>query len=165
MWFGGGKPRHEIQPGALWGAPLFEGLPEQQFKAVLASCEETTFEAGSTIFKVNSVGDAAYFILSGVVTVRMADSAKTPQEISCGVLLGELSMLVDVTYNATALAKNRVKALAIRRHALHIALNADPSIADHFSQKLVGRLLGISDELRALDAQFAVLEETMAEAV
>jgi len=47
-------------------------------------------------------------------------------------------------------------------------MDADPSIADHFSQKLVNRLLGLADEIRAIDAQFAALEEeveVIAEAV
>jgi CRP/FNR family cyclic AMP-dependent transcriptional regulator len=165
MWFGGGKPKQEIQPEALWGAPLFEGLSEEQFRSILSCCQEITFETGATIFKADAVGDAAYFILSGVVAVRMADSAKNVQEAECGVLLGELSMLVDVTYNATVSAKSRVKTLAIRRDGLHEVLNANPSIADHFSQKLVERLLGLADELRAIDAKFAALEEAMAEAV
>jgi CRP-like cAMP-binding protein len=165
MWFGGGKPRQEIQPEALWGVPLFDGLSEGQFKAILAACDEVSFESGATIFKADTVGDAAYFVLSGVVAVRTSDGGKSVQEAECGVLLGELSMLVDVTYNATATAKSRVKALAIRRHGLHGVLDADPSIADHFSQKLVERLLGLADELRVIDEKFAALEEVVAEAV
>lgn len=165
MWFGGGKPRQEVQPEALWGAPLFEGLSEEQFKAILGCCEEKVFEAGATLFKADTVGDAAYFVLSGVAAVRATEGGKNVQEAGCGVLLGELSMLVDVTYNATVSAKNRVKALAIRRRKLHEVLDVDPSIADHFSQKLVDRLLGLADELRAIDAKFAALEETVAEAV
>lgn len=165
MWFGGGKPRQEIQPTALRGASLFDGLSEEQFKAVLGCCEETVFEAGATLFKADTVGDGSYFILSGVVAVQTPEGGKNVQEAGCGVLLGELSMLVDVTYNATASARSRVKALIIRRRRVHEALDIDPSIADHFSQKLVDRLLGLADELRAIDAKFAVLEETIAEAV
>lgn len=162
MWFSAGKPRQEIQPEMLWGAPLFEGLSEDQFKAILACCDETTFEAGATIFKADTVGDAAFFILSGVVAIRTSDSGKNVQEAECGALLGELSMLVDVTYNATASARSRVKALAIRRRGLHEVLGAEPLIGDYFSRKLVDRLLGLADELRAIDAQFAAIEEVVA---
>jgi CRP-like cAMP-binding protein len=172
MWFGGGKPKQEVQPmtvgpDALGGVPLFEGLAEEKFQAVLQSCEETTFDPGVTIFRADTVGDAAYFVLSGTVAIKQAEGAGTIQQAGGGALLGELSMLVDVTYNGTATARDRVTALAIRRKALHDIMDSDPSIADHFSQKLVDRLLGLADEIRAIDAQFAALEveDVTAEAV
>lgn len=171
MWFGGGKPKQEVQPmtvgpDALGGVPLFEGLAEEKFQAILQSCEETTFETGATLFKADTIGDAAYFVLSGTVAIKLADGGATMQNAGGGALLGELSMLVDVTYNGTATARDRVTALAIRRQALHGVMNADPSIANHFSQQLVNRLLGLADEIRAIDAQFAALEaEVTAEAV
>jgi CRP/FNR family transcriptional regulator, cyclic AMP receptor protein len=166
MWFGGGKPKQEMQPiivgpDALGGVPLFDGLAEEKFQAVLQICEETTYEAGATLFRANTVGDAAYFVLSGTAVIKLADGGSAIQHAGGGALLGELSMLVDVTYNGTATAKDRVTALTIHRAALHSVMNSDPSIADHFSQKLVGRLLGLADEIRAIDAQFAALEEVV----
>jgi CRP-like cAMP-binding protein len=164
MWFGGGKPKQEVQPvivgpDALGAVPLFEGLAEEKLQLILQSSEETIFEAGSILFKEDTVGDAAYFVLSGTVTIKLADGVSSIQQAGGGTLLGELTMLVDVTYNGTATARDRVTALAIRRKALHEIMDSDPSIADHFSQQLVSRLLGLADEIRAIDAQFAALEE------
>lgn len=162
MWFGGGKSKQEAAPGALGAVPIFDGLSEAQLAAVLERCEETTFEAGSTIFKIGSVGDAAYFILSGTARTRHADSSRKTQEGGPGVLLGELAMLVDVTYSGSIIAKDRVRALAIRRTALREVMDADPSIAHHFSRKLMDRLADLSEELRTIDSQFAAVEEALA---
>lgn len=169
MWFGGGKPRQEVQPisvgpDALAGVPLFDGLADERFLAILQICKETTFEAGATLFRADSVGEAAYFILSGTVAIKFAEGGAV-QQAGGGSLLGELTMLVDVTYNGTATARDRVTAVVIPRKEMHEMMDADPSIADHFTQKLVQRLLSLTDEIRAIDAKFAALEEAFAEAV
>jgi CRP/FNR family transcriptional regulator, cyclic AMP receptor protein len=170
MWFGGGKAKQEAppvacEPSALGSVPIFDGLSEDQRHAVLERCEEVSFEPGATLFMVDTAGDSAFFILSGAVVVKGADPARDPQEASGGSLLGELAMLVDVTYNATATAKDCVSALSIRRKALHEVMDSDPAIAEHFSRKLVNRLLGLADDLKVIDAKFAALEESLAEAV
>lgn len=162
MWFGGGKAKQEALPSALGAVPIFDGLSEEQLAAILGCCEEVVFEAGSTIFKVGSVGDAAYFILPGTARTRHADSNRKTQEGGAGVLLGELAMLVDVTYSGSIVAKDRVRALAIPRKALREVMDADPSIAHHFSRKLMDRLTTLAEDLRTIDSQFAAVEEALA---
>jgi hypothetical protein len=40
-------------------------------------------------------------------------------------------------------------------------MEADPSIAEHFSEKLVQRLSSLADDLRAVDDRFEALEDSL----
>jgi CRP-like cAMP-binding protein len=75
-----------------------------------------------------------------------------------GSLIGELAMLVESTPTITVKAKVRVRAIAIGRAELYEVMEADPSIAHHFSQKLLERLTALANDLRRMDTQFAAVE-------
>ncbi len=78
-----------------------------------------------------------------------------------GTLIGELAMLTEVTYVATVIAAEQVRSLAITRDALYHVMEADPSIAEHLSGKLVRRLSSLADDLRSVDDRFEALQVSL----
>jgi CRP-like cAMP-binding protein len=78
-----------------------------------------------------------------------------------GTLLGELAMLVETTFTFTVTARWRVRALVIDRAKLYAVMEQEPAIAFHFAEKLRHRLHGLARDLRRMDAQFDVLEQSL----
>lgn len=146
----------------LESANLFKGLQDEQIDAIAAAGELVWFDGGEAITQAGEPGAAAFVVLSGSLT--LADSAMPEdlqEPLGPGTLVGELVMLTEVSYAATVVAAEPVRALAIPREALYQVMEADPSIAEHFSAKLVQRLSSLAEDLRAVDDRFEALETTL----
>jgi len=117
------------------------------------------FRTGTVITEAGTQGDGAYLIVSGDA-VRMPElRSDEPEPLEPGSLIGEIAMLVDHVYGATVVAKGRVHCLKILRSALYEQMQADPSLADHFSSALVARLTRVALEMRKIDQLLAVPDD------
>lgn len=140
--------------------PVFQGLSHQQLKAISDCGTKAFFQTGETIIAEGLPGDTAYVILTGKAgcPVREGDDI-FEEDLWPGTLIGELAMLVETVHPVTVTAKERVRALAISRGDFHAVMQADPSIAQHISEKLLVRLYGLAEQLRKVDEQLAAIEE------
>jgi CRP-like cAMP-binding protein len=145
--------------------PLFEGLSYEQLTAIANKGKKAFFESRVPIIKNGQNGDVAYLILSGRVAAEAADSVSKAEHYEAGAFIAELSMIVETQHSVTIRAEERVRALAISRADLLEVMEADPSIARHFSDKLIARLTAFAKDLREVDARFAVLESSLDEAI
>ncbi|MDX2263362.1 MAG: cyclic nucleotide-binding domain-containing protein [Hyphomicrobiales bacterium] len=144
--------------------PIFQGLTQAQIGAIAAAGKKCFFEAGETIIRSGEDGSAAYLILSGRARVSEPVDPAADVNLLPGSFTGELAMLVEMTYSTTVVASERIRALSIQRSALLPVMEADPTIARHFSDKLMQRLLDLAEELRQVDAQFAAIEAAFEDA-
>jgi CRP/FNR family transcriptional regulator, cyclic AMP receptor protein len=155
----------ETNAELLGRVPIFEGLSPEQVTAIANRGKKTFFAEGAPIVKAGDKGDTSYLVLTGLAaTEPEAESGLEAEMLEPGTLVGELAMLVENTHTLTVKAKVRVRALAITRADLYELMEADPSIAHHFSQKLVARLAELATDLRRLDTQFAAVEFSLAQA-
>jgi len=139
--------------------PIFQGLTQDQLSAIANKGRKTYVSEGATIVRAGDKGDTAYLILTGLAITDPQDgSGLIADTLDPGTLVGELAMLVETTHTLTVKAKARVRALALERADLYQVMEADPSIAHHFAEKLVDRLIMLGSELRQVDTQFAALE-------
>jgi CRP/FNR family cyclic AMP-dependent transcriptional regulator len=145
---------------------IFQGLTTEQLTAITKATKKTFFEEGSKIVEADQSGHTAYLILSGkAVSCPPKGVTFGPEELPPGTLVGEMAMLVETVYSITIVAEERVRALAISREALFEVMEGDPSIAQHFSEKLLSRLTELAQDLHAVDAQFALLEASLDDAI
>ncbi len=147
----------------LQAIPIFNGLSTSQLAMILGAARKVFFAEGQPIIEQGQSGETAYIILSGGAVGRMADSSYEDALLP-GAMIGELAMLVEMTYAMTVTATERVRALAISRSDLYAVMDRDPSLAQHFADKLMQRLLDLADELRAVDEQFAAIEASLEQA-
>lgn len=146
----------------LAGSKLFQGLSESQVDAIYYCTALTWFDRGAEITHVDAWGSAAYLVVAGsVIVVDAAKSSGYEEPLGPGTLIGELAMLTEVTYTATVIAADPVRALVIERDALYAVLEDDPEIAEHLSTMLTFRLASLADELRAVDERFEALETSL----
>ncbi|RIA55970.1 Crp/Fnr family transcriptional regulator [Dichotomicrobium thermohalophilum] len=150
---------HVEDRALLENVELFKGLSDAQIDAIAAATDIAWFDSGQPITEAEEAGAAAFVILEGSVMVADTSAPDGFQEpLGPGTFVGELAMLTEVSYAATVVAAEPVRALAITRATLYEVMEADPSIAEHFSAKLVRRLSSLADELRAVDDRFEALE-------
>ncbi len=141
---------------------LFKGLSATQLAAILECGDMASFDQGHALTQADEPGTQAFLVVSGSVMVADANAPAGFQEpLGPGTLIGELVMLTEVSYAATVVAAEPVQALAITREALYQVMEVDPSIAEHFSAKLVRRLSNLADDLRAVDDRFEALENSL----
>jgi len=156
----------ETNAELLGRVPIMDGLSREQLSAIATMAKKTFFAEGHPLLKAGEKGNEAYLILTGLAeTEPEVESGVEVEMLEPGTLVGELAMLVESTPTLTVMAKVRVRALAIPRADLYQLMEADPTIAHHFSQKLVARLSVLSSDLRKLDAHFAAVELAAAMAV
>ena len=142
--------------------PIFNGLSHLQLTAILSIGKKTFFTEGQNILEADKTGEAAYILLSGKAESKVGEpGAEMTETLLPGSLLGELGMLVEMVHTMTVVAVERVRALEITRAALLTVLEADPTMAQHFSDKLMQRLQDLANELMAVDAQVAAIEASL----
>jgi CRP/FNR family cyclic AMP-dependent transcriptional regulator len=142
--------------------PIFSGLSHLQLTAILSIGKKAFFTEGQSILEAGKSGGSAFIILSGKAESKTGEPGmELTETLLPGSLLGELAMLVEMEHTVTVAAAERVRALEISREALFTVLEADPSMAQHFSDKLMQRLLDLASELMAVDAQVAAIEASL----
>ncbi len=156
----------ETNAELLGRVPIFQGLTTSQLTAIVNCGREFSFEQGSMVLTRGQRGDAAYLILSGSVALQDADqSPHSPELLGCGTFLGELAMLVETTFTLSVITRWPARVLALQRRVMFELMEEDPSIAHHFSLKLLERLLTLAIDLRRLDGKFAMIEHSLDQAI
>jgi CRP/FNR family cyclic AMP-dependent transcriptional regulator len=149
---------HKIE--LLQQVPLFMGLSEDQLNAVAAIGEKSFFEAGENLITEGETGNTAFLIMTGKAGCRKIEKGEAlVEDLWPGTLVGELGMLVETEHSLTVTAKERLRALAFRQDAFRAVMEANPSLAQHISDKLLVRLHGLAAELRKVDSKLEEIEK------
>jgi CRP-like cAMP-binding protein len=140
----------------LLSARIFSGLSPAHLKALALDAEAVTFQRGDVVIRSYQEGDGAYLIGSGSV-VEHSDAAdgEPAQEYGAGSMIGEMAMLIETLHSSTMVARTAVKALKFKRSSLHALIEKDQTLADHFVDRMCGRLKDTARKLREVDALFA----------
>jgi len=119
---------------------LFRGLKPLQVTEIVRRADRIVYRPGDVIIRENEEGDAAILLVAGEA-VRLSGNFKASAEaLPEGALLGEMAMLIETQHSTTVVARSAVRALRITRSELYDLMAEDPKIADHFVQKISGRL-------------------------
>lgn len=136
--------------------PIFRGLKPLQITEIARRAERIIYRPGDTIIEEDAVGDAAVLIVSGdAVRVSGPDHPGAPEPVKSGALVGEMAMLVESVHSSTIVARGNVKALRITRAEMLQQMEEDTSLAEHFLERISGRLRSLAEDLRQADQTFA----------
>lgn len=146
----------------LLGIELFKGLRPLQITEIARRAYRRIYKPGETIIEASAPGDAAVLIVSGeAVRVSGPDQPAARQPLPEGTLLAEMAMLIETEHAATVIAKTAVRALRIARSDMLEQMAEDPALAEHFVDRIAGRLQAISAELRRIDQTLNSAEATI----
>lgn len=100
------------------------------------------FRANEKIISKGEVGEEAYFIVDGQVTVVLGDHVdeKKSVELVRGEVFGELALLVDVPRTADIIAKTDVALVVLSRNQFLSCIKNNPENAQFILQTLGHRL-------------------------
>lgn len=134
----------DAEPRAILdGIPLFaDVLDEAQRDLLAGKCHFALFNAGSELMTEGDFGSSMFAIVSGEVSVTVADRRGTEHDVAklrSGDIVGEMSLMTGARRNATVVAESDVVALEITKVALEQILARAPDLIDRFGGMLATR--------------------------
>jgi CRP-like cAMP-binding protein len=112
-------------------ASLFEGLTEEQLKAVADISQETTCQQGEVLFWEGDPAELLYILVEGEINVFVQLSSR-PERVTVSVIsqpyqtLGWSGLVAPHAYTASALCEVGCRLVAIDGAALNEVLKGDP---------------------------------------
>lgn len=135
---------------------LFQGLKPIQITEIARLADRIVYRPGAEIIREYEQGDAAILVVSGeAVRVRGPELKAPAERVPEGSLVGEMAMLIETQHTSTVVARTAVRALRISRESMRAQMSADPSLAQHFVERISGRLKMLAAELREADRVLA----------
>jgi CRP/FNR family cyclic AMP-dependent transcriptional regulator len=130
-----------------------------QLEALAARCGVALFPAGAVLMSQGDFGSSMFAIISGRVTVELADDQNRPTPVATlgeGRIVGEMSLMTGARRTATVSAETDVTALEITKVALEGVLAKSPDLVDSFAVILAKRQADLdriaADQHRGLTA-------------
>lgn len=145
--------------GPLKQLDVFSRLTDRQVMTIVERAERVSFRPGQVMIEDGQSGDAAYFIVVGLVErLAQPEIGRSREHYGHGILVGEMAMLVEHVHASTVRAKSEVKALKISRAMLYEVMSANPAIAENFIETIKGRLNVMLSRIKDIDETLAVAE-------
>lgn len=138
----------------LMRLPIFQGLEPEQLGAIVRAADRVLYRSGDVIAAENQAAEAAIVLISGRCFNIEPDNPRGGEVLPEGTIIAELGMLVETEHASTVIAQSRVKAMRLTRSAMLGVMEADPGIAEHFIDRIVGRLKSVATSLAAIDEAF-----------
>ncbi|MCC7253558.1 cyclic nucleotide-binding domain-containing protein [Hyphomicrobium sp.] len=143
----------------LLNVPLFQGLKPLQLTEIARRADRIVYKPGDVIVTAHGEPDAAVLVVSGeaVRTEGPGLERGANEAIPTGALISEMTMLIETECTSTVVARTPVRALRITRSEMIAHMTDDPSLADHFIEKISGRLSSFVEGLREIDKSLVTI--------
>lgn len=143
----------------LLNVPLFQGLKPLQLTEIARRADRIVYKPGDVIVTAHAGADAAVLVVSGeaVRTEGPGLEDGSNEAIPAGALISEMTMLIETECTSTVVARTPVRALRITRSEMLAHMTADPTLADHFIEKISGRLASFVAGMKQIDRSLAEL--------
>ncbi len=122
----------------LKAVPLFSNLAKKDLNAIAKATDEVTFPAGHALITEGEMGNEAFVVLAGSVTVTR--NGKRVASLGPGDVIGEYTILEHAPRVASVTCDDDCTMLVIDRRHFSALLESTPALAIKFLQELAGRL-------------------------
>lgn len=119
--------------------PLFADLSKKSLAQIARRVTEVEFLPGEHIVHPGTAGDEAYVIIEGRATVRR--KGRKIAELQTGDVVGEMSLITELSRNAGVRADTFVPALKIVGADLSAIMNEHPTVAVKLLRTVARRLV------------------------
>lgn len=143
----------------LYSLPLFSGWDPASLQAIAYVNTRLFLAQGEELLVAGGEAPGATLIIDG--TARQSDSLgeDAVRQYGPGSLFDEMAMFVPTTSELNVVAETPLEVLRISRDRMRDVLHNDPSMAGILAERIQGRLLAITDRLRAVEAMLGPCEE------
>ena len=125
---------------------LFNGLPDEQLRAIAGSAQEVEFAAGRVIARQGEVGTGFFVVVDG--RVRVVRDGELLAELGPGEFFGELSILDGQPRIAQVVADEPTRCLALASWDFERILLEHPALTLGVLRGLAGRLRAVTEQHR-----------------
>jgi glutaminase len=147
-------------PEGLSGQELLRGLAPDELALIEAAIVIEQVAAGSVVCREGDHADAIYFVLSGLVSVRLpltiGGRDRRLATLGPGVAVGEMAFLDEGRRSADVVAEQDSTIARLSIESLHELGDRAPHVAAKFSANLARNL---SDRLRRVNEQVRMLAQ------
>jgi glutaminase len=148
----------ESLPAELGIQELLRGLSSDELQLVEDAAEVVHVERGDVVFREGDHADAVFFVLSGLVSVRLPLAEKGRERrlatLGAGVAVGEMAFLDEGMRSADVVAERHttLARLSIEdlREIGRVAPSATATFAANLARNLSGRLRRANEQVRML---------------
>ncbi len=126
------------------GTRPFDLLPREAVQLIAFSCDRRMLKAGESLFNAGEPADAAYFVLSGELSLAVDDAER---RVEPGALVGETALMADVQRRASAKATEDSELLRIPGAVFRRVLSEFPRAAVKVRAAAVARARDFVDQL------------------
>jgi CRP-like cAMP-binding protein len=130
--------RQDAKLALLKGVPMFEGLSKKELIAVSRATEQLEYREGEVLARQNSVGNEAFVVVDGSITVRR--NGRKVATLGPGDVAGEMALLDDEPRSADLVAAQPSVVLYISRREFGGLLEANTKLMGKVLRTLAQRL-------------------------
>ena len=122
---------------------FFRAMENDALRLIAFGAETKILRAGDVLFRRGDKSNAGFIVLNGAIALdEKGDGSPPSQVVRADALLGEVAMLVETEWPATAMAREPSTVLKISRDLFHRVLREYPQSAQHVRA-------AVADELRS----------------
>jgi hypothetical protein len=131
---------------------IFQGLEEGQIGKIAGLCHVRQAPAGEVILRAGERGNVLYMVMEGRIDIYAPDGSTLIGEVLARDVLGEISLVAQKPYNATAVAATPVTLAALQHQDFERLINRYPRIGMAVMHNIA---VSLGQKLDALDARFS----------
>jgi diguanylate cyclase (GGDEF)-like protein len=126
----------------LAAIPLFAGLDRSKLKLMTFASQRFRYDQGQVLFEQGAVGDEAFIIIDGQVSVILEtlDGPKNIGTIGKGELFGELALLCNAPRSATIQAATDLVVLTLTKDVFLKLIAEDVNMSARITRAVADRL-------------------------
>jgi CRP-like cAMP-binding protein len=129
---------------------LFEGIPGDDVRAVLALARRSTYRKGEVVFHRHDPADSVHLVVKGRFDVRIVTALGDTVALGIrgpGETFGELAVITEGDRSATVVALEPGETLVVRGSELRRLARRHPSVDEVFVRLLSERVAVLSERL------------------
>ena len=119
--------------------PALSVMHDDALRFLAFSTEEFSLEPGDVLFRKGEKSTGVYILRSGQLSLVVTESTETV-ELSAGDMIDEAGLLVEVSFQATAVARQKSNVLMLPRASIHRVLQEYPALIEAWESNIIHRL-------------------------
>lgn len=130
---------------------IFQELEEGELTKIAGLCQIRHYEAGEVVLRADEMGSVFYMVMEGEMDVFARDGRTLVGHVHAGDFLGEISLVSQQAYTATAVTATPATLIALKHRDFENLINRYPRIGMKVMRNIA---ISVGGKLRALDERF-----------
>ena len=135
--------------------PTLRLLGSAALRVLAISSEQQQFARGSILFRAGDEADGGYVVQEGSFRIHVPDGHDREVVAECGTLIGELALIVPISRQATAIAREYSMVIRVSRTLFLRVLDSYPAAAHRLRDELANRTRQTTSDILMASAKLS----------